>query len=129
MINHITIVGRLTKDPILQTTANGRKTTFINVATSAYSDYLKKVVTNFVSVKLWGSTAQYAATKAKKGMEVTVEGSLRTSSYVNDQDKQIFVTEVMVEKFHVLQGKFEEIEESEPSKGLDNLSDFVKALQ
>jgi single-strand DNA-binding protein len=129
MINHITIVGRLTKDPILQTTVNGRKTTFINVATSSYSDYLKKVVTNFVSIKLWGRTAEYAATKAKKGMEVTVEGSLRTSSYVNEQDKQIFVTEVNVEKFHVLQGRQEEVEENESSKAMDNLSEFVKALQ
>ena len=129
MINHITIVGRLTKDPILQTTVNGRKTTFINVATSAYSDYLKKVVTNFVSIKLWGRSAEYAVSKAKKGMEVTVEGSLRTSSYVNDQDKQIFVTEVMVEKFHVLQGEMEVAEENDSSKEIDNLSDFVKALQ
>ncbi|MBP0724094.1 single-stranded DNA-binding protein [Bacillus sp. RG28] len=129
MINHITIVGRLTKDPILQTTVNGRKTAFINVATSAYSDYLKKVVTNFVSVKLWGRTAEYATSKAKKGMEVTVEGSLRTSSYVNEQDKQIFVTEVMVEKFHVLQGRIEIDEENDTSKAMDNLSEFVKALQ
>jgi len=129
MINHITIVGRLTKDPFLQTTVNGRKTTFINIATSAYSDYLKKVVTNFVSVKLWGRTAEYAASKAKKGMEVTVEGSLRTSSYVNEQDKQIFVTEVMVEKFHVLQGKVDVNDESDSSKAMDNLSEFVKALQ
>jgi len=62
-------------------------------------------------------------------MEVTLEGSLRTSSYVNDHDKQIFVTEVMVEKFYVLQGRMKEVEENDSSKEMDNLSEFVKALQ
>jgi single-strand DNA-binding protein len=129
MINNVVLVGRLTKEPILQTTTNGKKTTFINIATNRYSEQLKKAKTNYVSVKLWGHIAEYAANKAKKGMEVSIEGVIKTSSYVNEQSKQIFVTEVVVEKFHLFTGQSEENAQNVNTSNMNDFEQFVKALQ
>lgn len=129
MINNVVILGRLTKAPILQTTNNGKKTTFISIATTSYSGHLKKIKTNYVSIKLWGQTAEYAAKKGKKGMEVSVEGTVKTSSYVNEFDKQVFVTEVVVDKFHLLTGQFEETAQNVSNSNTSDFEQFVNALQ
>lgn len=129
MINHVVLVGRLTKDPIFQPTSTGKKAAFINLATTGYSEHLKKVVTNFVSIKLWGQTAEYALNKAKKGMEVTIEGLVRTSSFVTDQEKQKYVTEIVVEKLHILNGQFEETSQNDKDLTSSEFEQFVKALE
>ncbi|PEC46359.1 single-stranded DNA-binding protein [Bacillus sp. AFS096315] len=122
-------IGRLTKEPILQTTPNGRKTTFINIATNVYSDYLKKTRTNYVSVKLWGPIAEYATKKAKKGMEVSIEGVIKTSSYVKESEKPIYVTEIIVEKFHLFTRRSEELTHNAIESRTNEFEEFVKALQ
>lgn len=131
MINNVILVGRLTKEPNLQTTVNGRKSTFINIAITNYSEHQKKNTTNYVSLKLWGKTAEYAARKAKKGMEVSVSGLVRTSSYINDNEKQVYVTEIIVERFHLLTGQFEEFTQNAITSTSDtsDFEQFVKALQ
>lgn len=129
MINSVVIVGRLTKAPILQTTSNGKKTTFINIATNVYSEYLRKSRTNYVSVKLWGQIAEYAASKGKKGMEVSISGVIKTSSYVNETEKPVYVTEIVVEKFHLFTSQTEELNHDEGNANLKEFEQFVKALQ
>ncbi|WP_176545239.1 single-stranded DNA-binding protein [Bacillus sp. AFS041924] len=129
MINNVVIVGRLTKEPFLQTTPNGKKTAFINIATNVYSDYLKKTRTNYVSVKLWGQVAEYASRKAKKGMEVSIEGIIKTSSYVKESEKPVYVTEIMVEKFHLFTRQSEELTHNVVESSTNDFEQFVKALQ
>ena len=68
MINHVVILGRLTKTPMLQNTNSGRKSTFISIATTTYNAHMKRNKTNYVSIKLWGRTAEYVVKKGKKGM-------------------------------------------------------------
>ena len=130
MINNVVIIGRLTKAPTLQTTSNGRKNAFINIATNGYSEQLKRVRSQYVSVKLWGQTAEYAVNKGKKGMEVSVSGSIKTSSYINEFEKQVYVTEIVVEKFHLFTGQSEEISPNViTSANTNEFEQFVKALQ
>ncbi len=129
MINNVVILGRLTKTPMLQTTNSGKKSSFISIATTTYNAHLKKNKTNYVSIKLWGQTAEYAAKKGKKGMEVSVEGIVKTSSYVNEQDKQVFVTEVVAEKVHLITAQFEETAQNVSNSNASEFEQFVNALQ
>ncbi|WP_179194797.1 single-stranded DNA-binding protein [Bacillus sp. EAC] len=129
MVNNVVLVGRLTKDPILQTTSNGKKTTFINIATNVYSEHLKKTVTNYVSIRLWSNKAEYAVSRAKKGMEISIEGIVKTSSYMNDQEKQIYVTEIVAERFHLFTTRSEETTQNVNKSKPSEFEQFVKALQ
>lgn len=129
MINNVVILGRLTKTPMLQTTNSGKKSSFISIATNTYNAHMKKNRTNYVSIKLWGQTAEYVANKGKKGMEVSVEGIVKTSSYVNEQDKQVFVTEVVAENVHLITGQFEETAQNVSNSSASDFEQFVNALQ
>ncbi|MEH6938573.1 single-stranded DNA-binding protein [Bacillus sp. JJ664] len=129
MINHVVILGRLTKTPMLQTTNSGRKSSFISIATTTYNAHRKKNITNYVSIKLWGQTAEYVVKKGKKGMEVSVEGILKTSSYVNEQDKQVFVTEVIAENVHLITSQFDETAQNVSNSNASEFEQFVNALQ
>lgn len=129
MINHVVILGRLTKTPMLQTTNSGKKSSFINIATTTYNTHLKKNKTNYVSIKLWGQTAEYVTNKGKKGMEVSVEGMVKTSSYVNEQDKQVFVTEIVAVKVHLITGQFDETAQNVSNTSASEFEQFVNALQ
>lgn len=129
MINHVVILGRLTKTPMLQTTNSGKKSTFISIATTTYNAHTKRNKTNYVSIKLWGQTAEYVVKKGKKGMEVSVEGILKTSSYVNEQDKQVFVTEVVAENVHLITSQFDETAQNVSNSNASEFEKFVNALQ
>jgi len=129
MINHVVILGRLTKTPMLQTTNSGKKSTFISIATTTYNAHMKRNKTNYVSIKLWGQTAEYVVKKGKKGMEVSVEGILKTSSYVNEQDKQVFVTEVVAENVHLITSQFDETAQNVSNSNASEFEKFVNALQ
>ncbi|GGI12443.1 single-stranded DNA-binding protein [Gottfriedia solisilvae] len=129
MINHVVILGRLTKTPMLQTTNSGKKSTFISIATTTYNVHMKRNKTNYVSIKLWGQTAEYVVKKGKKGMEVSVEGILKTSSYVNEQDKQVFVTEVVAENVHLITSQFDETAQNVSNSNASEFEKFVNALQ
>jgi len=129
MINHVVILGRLTKTPMLQTTNSGRKSSFISIATTTYNAHRKKNITNYVSIKLWGQTAEYVVKKGKKGMEVSVEGILKTSSYVNEQEKPVFVTEVIAENVHLITSQFDERAQNVSNSNASEFERFVNALQ
>ena len=129
MINHVVILGRLTKTPMLQTTNTGKKSTFISIATTTYNVHMKRNKTNYVSIKLWGQTAEYVVKKGKKGMEVSVEGILKTSSYVNEQEKPVFVTEVIAENVHLITSQFDERAQNVSNSNASEFERFVNALQ
>lgn len=86
MINHVTIQGRLTKDPEVKTTQSGIK--FCNF-TVAWSEKYKEVESKcFLSCKAWRQTAELLGKYWQKGKEILLEGRLLTEEWEKDGQKQ-----------------------------------------
>ena len=86
MLNHIVIMGRLTRDPELRRTQSGIAVTTISVAVDR--DYQSRDSqerqTDFIDVVAWRSTAEFISKYFTKGRMIVGEGSLQSRKW---QDK------------------------------------------
>lgn len=86
MLNKIIIEGRLTSDPELRLTQNGVATVSFTVACDrpVYKKGQEKK-TDFLPVKAWRNTAEFASRYFKKGDAVLIIGRMHAEPY-DDKD-------------------------------------------
>jgi single-strand DNA-binding protein len=80
-LNQVSFVGRLGNDPEAKYFASGAVKTNISVAVNA----IKKGVTNWFSVELWGKTGDVAANYTRKGSQVGIIGVLHVDFWTDKQ--------------------------------------------
>ncbi|ETO40011.1 Single-stranded DNA-binding protein [Fructilactobacillus florum 8D] len=61
------------------------------------------VEADFISCTIWGKSAENLANFAHKGTLIGVEGSIQTRNYENKQGQKVYVTEVRVQTFSLLE--------------------------
>lgn len=106
MINNVVLVGRLTKDPDLKYTGNGQAVaTFTLAVNRNFTNQSGEREADFISCVIWRKAAENLANYAKKGSLVGVTGRIQTRSYENQQGQRVYVTEVVVESFSLLESK------------------------
>lgn len=85
MLNTITIQGRITRDPELRKTMNGKSITNITLACEReFKDANGNKETDFIEVIAWGVSAEYATKYLRKGDMAIATGRLQIDKY---QDK------------------------------------------
>ena len=92
-MNNIVLIGRITKDPELKYTNNGKGNTRFTLAVQRNKDE-----TDFINCVAWEKTAENTAEYFKKGSQIAVQGSIRTGSYEKD-GRTVYTTDVWVYKF------------------------------
>ncbi|MED0717281.1 MULTISPECIES: single-stranded DNA-binding protein [Aeribacillus] len=98
MINHVTLVGRLTKDPEIRYTSEGAPVANITLAVSRnFRNAAGEIDTDFVHCTLWRRTAENTANYCRKGSIVGVIGRIQTRNYENSEGKKVYVTEVVAD--------------------------------
>ena len=106
MINQVTLVGRLTKDPDLRITQEGTSVTNVTVAVNRpFRNQQGEIGADFVQCTLWKRTAENTAQYCRKGSLVGVTGRIQTRYYDNQEGKRVYVTEVVAETVKFLESK------------------------
>lgn len=106
MINNVTLVGRLTKDPDLRYTSNGTGVaTFTLAINRNFTNQAGEREADFVQCVIWRKPAETLANYARKGTLLGVTGRIQTRSYENQQGQRVYVTEVVAENFQLLESK------------------------
>ena len=103
-MNNVSLVGRLTRDPELKYTAN-------NVANATFSIAVNRRFKNaqgereadFINCVIWRQQAENFANWLRKGMQVSLVGSIQTRNYENNEGRRVYVTEVLVDNFQSLE--------------------------
>ncbi|GLY09042.1 single-stranded DNA-binding protein [Pseudobacillus badius] len=114
MINQVTLVGRLTKDPVVKYTSDGRPLLNMTVAVNRpYRNQEGVAETDFIYCTVWNKSAENTAKYCKKGSLVGVLGTIQTRNYEDETRKKVYVTEVNV---HTV--RFMDKKRSEPSSEL-----------
>ena len=117
MLNVITMVGRLVRDPELRRTNAG---TAVGAFTIACDDSRKgpngEKQTVFIDCTLFGKQAETLAKFFKKGSLIGLTGRLSQRKYLNRQNVEVKATEIVVDRI--------EFVDSAKERGLDN-SGFV----
>jgi single-strand DNA-binding protein len=106
VINQVTLVGRLTKDPEARKTAEGRSVLNVTIAVNRqFKNHQGQVDADFVLCKLWNKAADNTEKYCRKGSVVGITGRIQTRNYESDQGKRIYVTEVVAESIRFLDPK------------------------
>ena len=106
MINNVVLVGRLTKDPDLKYTASGTTvSTFTLAVNRNFTNQSGNREADFINCVIWRKSAETLANYAKKGTLLGVTGRIQTRSYENQQGQRVYVTEVVVENFQLLESR------------------------
>ena len=81
MINRSILVGRLTADPELRTTANGKDVVSFSIAVNRAFKSTDGVDADFFRVVAWGQTATFVAEYIGKARLVAVDGRLQVRKW------------------------------------------------
>lgn len=106
MMNHVQLIGRLTKDPELRYTLQGvGVATFTLAVQRNYSDNNGERQTDFIQCISWRKLAETIANHLVKGSLIACEGRIQTRNYENQQGQRVYVTEVVINEVQFLETK------------------------
>ena len=106
MLNQVTLVGRLTKNPELRYTPDGKAVSNITLAVKrSFRNANGEYVVDFVNCTLWNRIAENTSICCQKGSVVGITGKIQTRTYENPDGKRTFVTEVIVENVSFMDRK------------------------
>lgn len=105
-MNHVVLVGRLTKDPELRYTP-GEGTPICNFTLAinrGYKNKEGKSEADFIFVEAWNKQAENIAQYCVKGSLVAVQGSIRVEQYLYQEQKRT-ITKVRANQVNFLSTK------------------------
>lgn len=106
MINNVVLVGRLTKPVDLRYTSSGTAVGSFSLAvTRSYANQQGERGTDFINCVIWRKAAENLANFTRKGSLIGIEGRIETRNYENQQGQRVYVTEVVVTNFSLLESK------------------------
>jgi len=106
-LNRVTLIGRLTRDPEVRSTPNGRSVTTITIATGrAWTDQSgqKQKESEFHNVVMWSKLADIAGQYLRKGSRLYVEGRLKTRDWTGQDGVKRYRTEIIADNMIMLDG-------------------------
>lgn len=105
MLNEIVLIGRLTKDIEVKQTNSGLSVSqFVLAVERTFKNSNGNRDADFISCVIWRKAAENLAQYTHKGSLIAVRGRLSTRSYEKDGNR-VYVTEVVVEDFYLLESK------------------------
>lgn len=106
MINKVILVGRITKDPELRKTSSGISTVGFTLACNRrFSNSQGGQDADFINCVAWRQSADFMANYVKKGSLLGVEGRIQTRNYKDQNDRTVYVTEVVCDSVQILESK------------------------
>ena len=106
MINNVTLVGRITKDPELRTTTSGKSVVSFTVAVdSKLKNPDGSRGTSFIGCVAFGQTAETMSKFTRKGSLVGVVGTLNQRKYQRNDGSTASVIEVLCDSVQFLEPK------------------------
>ena len=109
MLNHIVVMGRLTRDPELRKTASDVSVTSFTVAVDRdFSQQDGQKETDFLDVVAWRSTAEFAAKYFAKGRMAVISGRLQIRNWEDKEGNKRRTAEILAENIYFGDSKKED---------------------
>ena len=98
-MNQVVLVGRMTSNPNVIETENGKKYTVINLAVQrAFKNQDGIYETDFIRCILWNGIASNTCEFCKIGDVIGIKGRLQNRIYDNNNEETQYITEVIAER-------------------------------
>ena len=100
MLNHITIMGRLTADPEMRRTNSGVAVTSFTIACDRDFGNNGEKETDFVEVVCWRNTAEFASKYFSKGRMAVVSGRLQLRKWEDKNGNKRTTAEIVADNVY-----------------------------
>lgn len=99
------MTGRLTKQPEVNQLPNGGKSysRFTIAVNRSFSNQQGDREADFINCVAWGKLAENLATYQKKGSLIGVTGRIQTGSYIGQDSKKVYTTDVVASDIEYLE--------------------------
>lgn len=121
MLNHITIMGRLTADTELRRTQSGKAVVSFNIACDKPG---KDSGASFIPCVAWEKTGEFIHNYFGKGSAILLEGRLESRQYESKDGQKRTVVEVVVSQAHFCEKK-KESSGNEPTENYPTPNSFA----
>ena len=106
MLNHIVIMGRLTRDPELRRTGNGTAVAGFTVAVDRdYAAQGQEKETDFIDCVAWRQTGEFVSKYFAKGSMIVVSGRLQIRGWTDKDGNKRRSAEVVADNCYFGEGK------------------------
>ena len=128
MLNHITLMGRLTRDPELRRTGSGTAVTSFTLAVDRdFKSQSGEKETDFIDVVAWRSTAEFVSKYFTKGRMAVVEGRIQIRDWTDKDGGKRRSAEVIANNVYFGDSKKDDQSSRPVSRGVDvSASDFAE---
>ena len=117
MLNHITVMGRLVRDPAIRYTQSGLPVTSFTVACDR--DFKDKATgekaTDFIDIVAWRSTAEFVTRYFSKGRMAVVDGRLQLRDWTDRDGNKRRSAEVLANNVHFGDSKPQQQNQAAPA--------------
>lgn len=116
-LNKATLCGNIGTDIKVTQMQTGNKCAQFSLATSDPAYTLQNGTqvperTEWHNIVCWGGTASIAERMLSKGMQVLIEGKIRTRKYTSNKDNmEHYMTEIVAENLVLLRGNFNQVQQ------------------
>lgn len=101
MLNHIVIMGRLTKDPELRYTDSGAAVASFTLACDRdFKDKSGQKATDFIDIVAWRNTAEFVSKYFSKGRMAVVSGRLQIRRWQDGEGNNRRAAEIVAETIY-----------------------------
>ena len=105
MLNNISIMGRLTRDPELRQTQSGKQVANFSIACNRDFGDKDNKEADFIDVVAWEKTGEFADTYFRKGQLVAVQGRLQSRKWTDKDGNKRVSVEIVAERLHFAESK------------------------
>lgn len=105
-MNTVSLIGRLVKDLDLRYTQSGKAVATGTLAVNRrFKNASGENEADFIQIQIWDKSAENLANFTRKGSQVGINGRIQTRNYENKEGARVYVTEIVVENFTLLEKK------------------------
>lgn len=127
-MNKVILMGRLTKDPDVRYTQNGKVVCQFTLAVDRpFKGPDGNKETDFIPVVVWGKIAELSGNSLQKGHRAIIEGRLQIRSYEANDGSKRWVSEIIANSVEFVEKKEQTAYGSAPS-GRSEMEAFGRAV-
>lgn len=104
-MNQVSLIGRLVRNVQFQQVSPDRAVVNNTLAVSRHRKNEEGQTADFVPLVFWNKTAELVQRYCEKGTLIGVNGHLASRSYINKQEQQVYVLELIVDDLHFIEPK------------------------
>lgn len=131
-MNRIILLGRLTKEPEVRYTNTGKVVASFTMAVDRpFTGQDGQREADFITVVIWGKSAETIGNYVQKGHRLLVEGRLQIRSYDGKDGQKRWITEVIADRFEFIEkagNKAAKPQASNAPGGFDSMGEAVPDL-